>query len=452
MNFLEEAIKKEKELIQKTRKLLQIKSVLDENTATSEAPFGLGLKDALEYMLDLGRAEGFNVLNLDGYAGHIEFGEGEETIGILCHLDVVPEGEGWTFPPYSAEVKDGKIYARGAIDDKGPTMAAFFALKILKDNAIKLKKRVRIILGTDEETSWRCVSHYFKHEIMPEVGFAPDAEFPLIYGEKGIMGIDFERDFLEETIVHFDSGERYNIVPEKAVAIVKELKKQKYMDYLAQNSLRGEVKKVEDLFHLTMYGKSAHAMQPEKGVNAASKLAVFLSKSITNPVINFINDYFDEDTRLIKAGLNFRDPEMKDLTCNLALVKMDEKKQKMGINLRYPVRWDKEKFLKALKEKASLYGLKMTVKQDSVPHYVNPNDDLVKTLLESYVRISNDNETKPKTIGGGTYARAMKKAVAFGAMFPNREDVVHQVNEHIFIEDLIKSTAIFADAIYNLGK
>ena len=124
----------------------------------------------------------------------------------------------------------------------------------------------------------------------------------------------------------------------------------------------------------------------------------------------------------------------------------------MGINLRYPINWDKDQFLKAILSKAMEYGVKMTIKKDSNPHYVNPNDDLVKTLLDSYVRYTGDTESKPMTIGGGTYARAMKKAVAFGPMFPNREDVVHQVNEHIYIEDLVKACAIYADALYNLGK
>lgn len=452
MNFLVELKKIENQFIKHTQELLQIKSVLDESSKTEHAPLGQGIQTALEYMLDLGRKEGFVVENVDNLAGHIEYGDGDEIIGILCHLDVVPEGDGWMYPPYSATIKDGKIFARGAIDDKGPTMAAFYALKMIKDLGIKLTKKVRIILGTDEETSWRCVNHYFKKQATPTIGFAPDADFPLIYGEKGIMSIDFERDFLEEIIVSLKSGERYNVVPEKAVALVNQNYKQKFMEYLELHQLNGEVKKVDNLYQLTLYGKSAHAMQPEKGINAATKLASFLSQFVTNPIVNFIEDYFEEDTRLSRMGQKFKDPEMGDLTCNMAIVDIDTKKEKMGINLRYPVRWDKDKFLNQIKLKAAEYGLNMTVKSDTPPHYVNPEDELIQTLMKSYVTYSQDSTNKPKTIGGGTYARAMKKAVAFGPMFPGREDVVHQVNEHIHIEDLIKATAIYADAIYNLGK
>jgi succinyl-diaminopimelate desuccinylase len=452
MDFLLEIKKLEQEFIQKTQQLLQIKSVLDETTKTNEFPFGLGIQRALDYMLELGRKEGFKVVNVDNMAGHIEYGEGEEIIGILCHLDVVPEGDGWTYPPYSAQINEGKIFARGAIDDKGPTMAAFYALKLIKDAGIRLNKRVRIIIGTDEETSWKCVTHYFKQYPIPTVGFAPDADFPLIYGEKGIMSLDFERDFLEESIISFQSGERYNVVPEKAIAIVNQNYKVKFMDYIALHQLNGEVKKIDDKYQLTLYGKSAHAMQPEKGINAATKLASFLSNYITNPIINFIEDYFEEDTRLSRMGQKFKDSEMGDLTCNLALVEITPTKQRMGINLRYPIRWNKDKFLKEIKDKASEYGLNMTMKSDTVPHYVDPKDQLIQTLMSSYIKYSNDTKNQPKTIGGGTYARAMTKAVAFGPMFPGREDVVHQVNEHIYIEDLLKACAIYADAIYQLGK
>jgi succinyl-diaminopimelate desuccinylase len=452
MDFLSEIKKIEQKFIESTQELLRIKSVLDEPTITKEQPFGSGIQQALEYMLELGKKEGFDVVNVDNMAGHIEYGQGEEIIGILCHLDVVPEGDGWMYPPYSAQVKDGKIYARGAIDDKGPTMAAFYALKMIKDAGIILNKRVRIIIGTDEETSWKCVNHYFKHYPIPTIGFAPDADFPLIYGEKGIMSIDFERDFLEETIISFKSGERYNVVPEKAQAMVNQNFKVKFMDYIALHQLNGEVKKIEDKYQLTLYGKSAHAMQPEKGINAATKLASFLSNYVTNPIINFIEDYFEEDTRLSRMGQKFRDPEMGDLTCNLAIVEISTEKQRMGINLRYPIRWNKEKFLKELSEKASDYGLSMKIKNDTTPHYVDPKDPLVQILMDCYIKYTKDTTNKPKTIGGGTYARAMTKAVAFGPMFPGREDVVHQVNEHIYIEDLLKACAIYADAIYQLGK
>lgn len=213
-------------LIEDTQKLLRIKSLLDEENAADDAPLGEGVKEALDFMLELGEKDGFTVKNVGSLAGHLEFGEGEEIVGVLCHVDVVPEGDGWTSDPFGAEIRDGKIFARGAIDDKGPTMAAYYAMKIVKELELPLSKRVRMIIGTDEESDWRCVEHYFKHEEMPAMGFAPDADFPIIYAEKGISDFDLvqighteeiDREVLAE-VVHFQSGRRYNMVPDFAKA------------------------------------------------------------------------------------------------------------------------------------------------------------------------------------------------------------------------------------------
>ncbi len=184
---------------------------------------GPEVKKALEFMLNLGEKDGFKVKNVGNLAGHIEFGEGEELVGILCHVDVVPEGDGWSSDPFAAEIRDGKIFARGAIDDKGPTMAAYYAMKIVKELDLPLKRRVRMIIGTDEESNWRCVDHYFKHEEMPTMGFAPDADFPIINAEKGIADLDIvqssqvepKSDFQVE-VLSFQSGRRYNMVPDFA--------------------------------------------------------------------------------------------------------------------------------------------------------------------------------------------------------------------------------------------
>ena len=188
INWQLEIENRKQDLLADTQSLLKIKSVLDEENQTDTAPFGVGVKEALEYMLNLGEKDGFTVKNVDHVAGHIEMGEGEELLGILCHVDVVPEGDGWSSDPYGAEIRDGKIFARGAIDDKGPTMAAYYAMKVIKELGLSLNKRVRMIIGTDEESNWRCVNHYFEVEEMPTVGFAPDADFPIINAEKGICG------------------------------------------------------------------------------------------------------------------------------------------------------------------------------------------------------------------------------------------------------------------------
>lgn len=226
INWLEEVEKRKEALIKDTQAFLQIESILDEETKSDQAPFGEGINQALHSILNKGQEDGFLVKNVDGYAGHIEFGKGEELVGILCHIDVVPPGDGWTSPPFSAEIRDGKVFARGALDDKGPTMAAYYALKIVKELGVEVDKRLRIIIGTDEESNWGCVDHYFKHEEMPGLGFAPDADFPIIYAEKGILDCTLRQEakqyeVIANTLVYFSSGRRLNMVPDLAVSRIR---------------------------------------------------------------------------------------------------------------------------------------------------------------------------------------------------------------------------------------
>lgn len=421
---------------------MQIDSTGIDDDNNEDAPFGEGCKNALLYCLELGKKMGFKTRNVDNVAGHIEFGEGKDIIGILCHADVVPADDAWLYPPFSATIKDGRIYARGAIDDKGPLIASLYAMKLLKDLNLIPNKRVRLIIGTDEETGWRCINRYLEKEEAPTIGFSPDASFPLIYGEKGIMSIDIVSK--EKSSIILQSGDRYNVVPDTATVSCK-------LDfdvdsYLTQRNI--SYKKEDN--KLTIYGKASHAMAPEEGVNALVILSEFLNHKINNNIINFIATKLN-DSRFRSMGLDFKDDEMGELTVNVAKARIDEFGGMVGLNLRYPINWNKENFLKVFKEKASLYNLEVKVVQDQIPHYVNKEEALIKILHKAYIKYTHDEETKIMTIGGGTYARALKNAVAFGAEFPNREDVVHKVNEYIIIDDLLMACAIYMEAIYNLG-
>lgn len=444
MNFLNEVRKYEKQMLSDMKALLAIESTLIENPESKEAPFGEGIRKSLDFMLNLGKSFGFAVRNIDNVAGHIEYGDGKDIIGILCHLDVVPAAGDWKYPPFEPTVEDGKLYARGASDDKGPAICSLYALKILKDLNIKLNKRVRLILGTDEETHWRGVKRYFEVCEMPEIGFSPDAEFPVIYGEKGIMSIDLTADTRSD--IRFRSGVRYNVVPDVAEATIGNNLRNEFQKYLDKEKLKG---KYGDT--ITLYGKNAHAMEPRSGINAAIRLCQFLADFTDNPAVHFINDNL-KDSRFKDMGLEFSDQEMKDLTVNVAIVNIDENHEKIGLNLRYPIHWNKEEFLKKFADAAQKSGLKMQVISDQVPHYVDKNDPLIKTLHHAYIEYTHDTESPLMTIGGGTYGRALKKGVAFGAVFPGREDVAHQVNEYLILEDAYLATAIYAQAICDLGK
>ncbi len=427
--------------------LLRINSVLVEQPEVKDAPFGKGCVEALNYVLNLGKKMGFKTLNVDNVSGHIEFGEGKEILGILCHLDVVPTGDGWTNDPFDPTIRDGKIYARGVNDDKGAGMACLYALKILKDSGYVPNKRIRLIFGTDEETASRGVKHYLEVCETPNIGFSPDAEFPIIYGEKGIMSIDIISKQISKDIIEIKSGDRYNIVPEQAYAKLNKDLSKEYDTYLKENDFKGEVNNGV----LKSQGLRAHAMEPRNGKNALLRLFNFLNGKVDNKLISFTSKYLN-DSLFKDINLNYTHEEMGDLTVNVAVADINSNGGKIGMNLRYPIGWDKEYFLSTLKSKAKEYDLEIDVISDSNPHYVSPKGELIEKLHEAYVEVTHDDKTPLMTIGGGTYARMFENAVAFGPAFPGREEVAHNTDEYMSIEDLLMGMEIYIKAIEKLGK
>ncbi|QOR69000.1 dipeptidase PepV [Cytobacillus suaedae] len=471
INWMEEVLKRQDELVKDTQEFLRIKSILDEENGTEDAPLGEGIDAALQYLLAKGSNDGFLAKNVDGLAGHIEMGKGEELVGILCHVDVVPEGDGWSSDPFGADIREGKIFARGAIDDKGPTMAAYYAMRIVKELGLPLNKRIRMIIGTDEESNWRCVEHYFKHEEMPTMGFAPDADFPIIYAEKGIADFDLEMkanpdsdtSSLEQMIVlkSFQSGRRYNMVPDFAEARLNTTNHDdkllaEFKHYITQNQLLGKGYVEGGTLIFELEGQSAHGMEPKKGKNAGLLLASFLKKiqldEDASRFISFLSDYFFEDSRGEKFGVRYSDEITGDLTINVGKMTYTNKTGgSIGINLRYPVTNDMEKTREKIEEVAGLNSFALRNFSDSKPHHVDKNHTLVKTLQKVYEEQTGEEATLI-SIGGGTYARSLKAGVAFGPLFPGRPDSAHQKDEYIIIEDLLKATAIYAQAISELGK
>ncbi|NMD72740.1 dipeptidase PepV [Bacillus sp. DNRA2] len=454
-------------LIEDTQHLLHIKSILDEENATDDAPLGIEVKEALEFMLQMGETDGFHVKNVGNLAGHIEFGTGEELLGILCHVDVVPEGDGWKSDPFAAEIRDGKIFARGAIDDKGPTIAAYYAMKIVKDLGVPMTRRVRMIIGTDEESNWRCVDHYFAHEEMPTIGFAPDADFPIIHAEKGIADFDLvqtlkseqEKDYQVE-LLSFQSGRRYNMVPDFARAELDALREQTdiiqcFNNYIRDNGLSGKQYVDGGKLVLELEGVSAHGMEPDKGKNAGIFLANYIASLKLNPrakqYINFVITYFGKDSRGRALGVQFRDEISGELTINVGkLSYTKEQGGRLGLNLRYPV----TNQIEDTKAKLALFlqdkGFVIENFSNSNPHHVEASNPLIQTLQKVYEEQTGE-EAKLLAIGGGTYARSLTSGVAFGPLFPGRDDIAHQRDEYIIIDDLLKATAIYAQAIYELA-
>ncbi|WP_316571011.1 dipeptidase PepV [Neobacillus sp. YIM B06451] len=469
VNWMEEVEKRKDSLLEDTRKLLQIKSVLDEEAVSSEAPLGKGIKEALDFMLNLGERDGFTVKNTDNLAGHIEIGEGKELVGILCHVDVVPEGDGWTSDPYSADIRDGKIYARGALDDKGPTMAAYYGMKIVNELGLPLKKRVRMIIGTDEESNWRCVDRYFKTEEMPSLGLAPDADFPIINAEKGLSDIDLvqgvgqsgEEGKAQVEVLRFEAGRRYNMVPDYAKAAVHinngetEII-QKFLEFMDQYGLERNYYVDAGDTILEVKGISAHGMEPENGKNAGLYLAEFISSldvdSKAKQYFGFVSRFFFKDSRGGRLGVAFRDDISGELTINVGkLAYTNGDGGMLGLNLRYPVTGRFEDIKAKIEPFIQENGFNIGRYTNAPPHHVDESDFLIQVLKRVYEEQTGD-PAELIAIGGGTYARSLKSGVAFGPLFPGRPDVAHQKDEYMFIDDLLKSAAIYAQAIYELAK
>lgn len=462
--FQEYAEQIKDELLDKTMGLLKIPSVYDPSTAKEYAPFGTGIKDALEYLLHMGEQEGFKVKNMNGYAGHIEWGEGDELLGILGHVDVVPPGDGWSQDPFSPYVKNEKLYARGVQDDKGPVMAAFFAMKMLKDLGVKPHKRIRLILGTDEERSWKCMDHYFTCEDMPDFGFSPDAEFPVIHAEKGLLDLEIfipaaENDHKSDgaTLLQFSGGDRLNMVPARAEAVLAvsdlETVQQSYREFLDKKQIQGQIEKLDDqTVKMICFGKTAHGSTPDEGVNAVMLLLEFLAEipgsEVPNKQMKKMVDYFKE-TNGKGLRIHVSDDVSGPLTLNAGTAHMDHSGLTIGVNIRYPVTVPEEQWYPALEEILKQEGWKAKKIDHMKPLYIPEDDPFVLTLLDAYKRQTGE-EGSPISIGGATYARVLSKGVAYGAMFPQSTDTAHQADEHMEIKDLVRATAIYADAIYHL--
>ena len=447
--FLKRASSYREEWIKLTTKLVSFNSVLDEYKEGAQAPFGEGNKEVLNWILAHAKEDGFDTYNCDNYAGHIAFGQGDETLGLLAHLDVVPAVGKWTSNPFDATLTDNgnRLVGRGVNDDKGPLAATYLALKILRDMGVKPNKRILLIMGCDEETGSRCLEHYFKKNPMPDFGFSPDACFPCINGEK--VGVHYDITGEDNShVISFTSGQRYNIVPDEAKMTLDIDLKKEYLAFLNEHNYKGEVEENTYIAH----GLSAHAMCPQNGINAAFILFEFLNEYAPSSLSNFVVNYLDNDPFGHKLQIDVFHEEMKELTQNLGIVRIENKQVHLGVDCRVPVEGHEPLMQKNLDKALENTGLKAVVSLGGKLHYVPRNSELVKTLMSAYQNITGDMENESYTIGGGTYAKFIDNAVAFGPQFVGREDVDHQTDEYVYVDDYIKTMAIYADAIYRLVK
>ncbi|MCC5911183.1 MAG: dipeptidase PepV [Clostridiaceae bacterium] len=443
MDELKQVVENNQEqLIASIQDLVKINSV--EGEPMEGMPFGEGVDQALKFALELGEALGFKTVYQDGYYGYIEMGEGKELIGILGHLDVVPveKPETWSFPPFEGQIYNNRIYGRGALDDKGPTLAALYAMKAVKESGIKLNKRVRLILGTNEETHWKGINKYLEKEEIPSIGFSPDSDFPMINAEKGLLQLRLYID--KGTHFQVTGGSALNSVPDSFHYKGEDIHKvataaaNLNYDYKIENN------------SITILGKAAHSAKGWEGINAIARGAIALtSENITSPILEFISKEVEEDVYCRNIFGNYYDDVSGKLTFNVAKIRIDDKKQEVFVDVRLPVTKQKQEVLDILTKGLSPYNISLE-ELDSLPALYVPEDHyLIKTLRKVYEETTGMNGA-PIATGGATYARAIENCVAFGSLFPGEEKTAHKSNEYIAIDSLMKSTLIYANAIVHL--
>ena len=416
--------------------LCRINSVMGE--AKPGMPFGEGPAAALKAALDMGEAMGFRTENFDNYVGHIETGEGEELLGIVGHLDVVPAGDGWSHDPWGGEIAGGRIWGRGTLDDKGPVLTCLHALKILRDSGVKLSRRVRMILGTNEETNWDCMAYYLK-EVKPElptVAFSPDSRFPVIYAEKAMLQFILTRELTEA--IDIEGGNAFNSVPSSARITLPAAMEEPLRSAIAASD-EGELYDCRisgDRLTLTAKGIGAHAARLYDGKNAVSYLMKLLSRLPLEGELKEAVDFYNACFGTCIYG-ELMDLKVSDETGPLTL--------NVYCDCRMPICKEIPEVEEKVKGAIAGSGYTYAVQSTEGSLYIPKDSPLVTTLMGAYQKVTGDTQRQPIASGGATYSRTIPNCVSFGCL-------LHKADEHVELRHLRIWLEIMVEAIYRLAQ
>lgn len=449
------------EVLKSIIEIIRIKTVKADRVG--DAPYGEELKKGLNKVLEIAQGLGFKVKNLDNYIGYAEYGEGEEYIAILGHIDVVPEGDeaSWSVPPYEGCVVNNQLTARGAIDNKAPIISALYSLKAVVDTNPEFNKRVRIIFGTNEESGDEDIKYYLAREKEPKYAFTPDGRFPVIFSEKGIYTFSFRKKihWQDSKIVEIKAGTRSNIVPEKCIAKVRNISKETVETVLKKmrslTKAEYTVNYEGDTTEIICTGVSAHASSPHKGVNALLGMYKFLNLIIgkedaAKGFISFISGYIGESSDGEKLGIKTVNEEVGNLTISAGITNILNDELFVKFNIRYPASIDEKTLDLRLKTAGEKEGIVFFKENHNAPLYFEKTHPLVKELQEIYVNVTERDE-EPAALGGGTYAKLMPNTVAFGPNFKEYNGKPHSFDECMDLDMLKQGMEIYARAILKLG-
>lgn len=433
----------QKQAISALARLVSHPSTLE--AAQPNAPFGQGVRDALDEIIKICDELGFDTYeDPEGYYGYAEVGQGDKIFGFIGHVDVVPAGDmnAWKTDPFSMTEKDESLFGRGTQDDKGPTIASLFTVKALMDKGVKFNHRIRFIFGTDEENLWRGMDKYNEKESGIDMGIAPDAEFPLIYAEKGLQ---------QSYLIGPGSGQleinqvnAFNAVP--GLATYNGEKQAEVAESLKQHNF--DYKQTSD--GIIVQGNSVHAMNAPEGTNAILRLGIALADVFEDvEALKFIKAFGQDATGKNIIG-EIKDDVSGNLTFNISSLEINNKESRMQIDMRIPVKIDHDELIKTIEEKVAPYGFKYENFDYLEPLYVPEDSELVKELMGAYQEVTGDKVSKPGISGGATFARTMNQSVAFGAMLTTTPDFMHQANENWSIADMRQAMEIYAEALMRL--
>ncbi len=438
------------EFTETLRRWVQVPSV--KGAPEENAPFGREVRRALDTAMETAAEMGFEARDYDGYACDLTLGHAEEEIAVLGHLDVVPAGDGWTVPPFEGLVKDGRIYGRGTNDDKGPSLAALFAMRAIRDAGVPLRRTIRLILGCDEESGWQDMEYYRAHAKLPETGFSPDAAFPLINTEKGMVHLRLTAADApgKLKVLRMQTGDRLNVIPGESRALLQggEELAEKVRAFAAESGLDLKAEVTEEGVWVTAAGIPGHSAYPEGRRNAIGMmLKLFEALGAEGPLKTLAGAVGMEHDGT-HLGCAVSDEVSGALTCNMGILRLENGQWTGTLDFRCPVMADLNRIRQNAVE--SLPGWNAETLEIKAPHHVPADSGLVRALLAAYQE-ETGWEAKPMSTGGGTYARVLRQGVAFGALFPDEEDLAHQADEYESIDRLILAAKIYANALIRLA-
>lgn len=434
------------EILRVLGELVEIPSVM--GNPSENAPFGVEPKRALEKMCEICEKFGFSVTNYENAIGFAQLGESAD-LGILCHLDVVPaNSKGWKTNPFSLVNKDGVLFGRGVIDDKGPAVAALFAMKCVKELGFPLKKGVRLIFGTNEENGSADLEIYKKHDSFPPMVFTPDAAFPVINIEKGMVRARFKGKFLGGALKSFHGGKIPNAVPDSACCEICGISRDIVEQAVASDKTGASFKITQngDITAIFCEGKPAHASTPENSVNAVTALISLLNRVVENPTLAGLEQLFPfGETDGAACSLKSSD-EHGALTAVFSIFDYDESGCSGTVDVRFPCCKNLSFVVETERAAFEKIGLELDGYMGDEPHIVPEHTDFIKTLLSVYEKIEGERGFC-RAIGGGTYVHDIEGGVAFGAERGDTDYNMHGDNEFITLDELLRDAELFAEAI-----